>query len=47
MVRIEAQYQPDPATHAVYNEIFEIYKHIYKALAGAGVYKQITDFQQH
>jgi xylulokinase len=47
MVRIEAQYQPDPATHAVYNEIFEIYKIIYKALADAGVYKQITSFQQH
>jgi xylulokinase len=46
MVAIESHYEPDPAAHAVYNEIFEIYKNIYKSLADGEVYKQITDFQQ-
>jgi xylulokinase len=46
MVAIESHYEPDPAAHAVYNEIFEIYKNIYKSLADGEVYKQITNFQQ-
>ena len=45
MVRIEAQYQPDPAKHAVYNEVFEIYRNIYRALAQGNVYRQIAEYQ--
>ena len=45
MVSIEAQYEPDPGNHAVYNEVFEIYRNIYRSLADGGVYKQIADYQ--
>lgn len=45
MVKIESHYEPNPAAHAVYNEIFEIYKNIYRSLADGGVYRQIADFQ--
>ena len=45
MVRIEAQYEPDPVTHAIYDEVFEIYRNIYRSLADGGVYKQIADYQ--
>jgi xylulokinase len=46
MVSIEAQYTPDAGNHAVYNEVFEIYRNLYRSLADGDVYKQITDFQQ-
>ena len=45
MVSIEEQYEPDQGNHAVYNEVFEIYRNIYRSLADGGVYKQIADYQ--
>ena len=46
MVRIEARYEPNPSIHAVYNEVYEIYRNAYHSLAESGVYKQVTAFQQ-
>ncbi len=46
MVRIEAQYEPNQATHAVYDEVFEIYRNIYRSLAQGNVYKEVVNFQQ-
>jgi xylulokinase len=45
MVRIEAQYEPDARNHAVYNEVYAIYRNLYHSVAEAGVYKQVADFQ--
>jgi xylulokinase len=46
MVNIEAHYEPDPATHEVYNEVFDIFRNIYSSLAEGGVYEQIAEFQK-
>jgi xylulokinase len=45
MVRIEAQYEPDSKNHEIYNEIYDLYRNLYHAVADAGVYKQIAAFQ--
>jgi len=45
MVRIEAQYEPNAEAHAIYNEVFAIYKDTYRALADGGLYKNIAAFQ--
>jgi xylulokinase len=45
MVRIDEQYEPNPQNHAVYNEIYAIYRNLYSAVSKAGVYKEIAGFQ--
>lgn len=45
MVTIESQYEPNAKNHAVYNELYEIYRNIYASLAKGDVYKQIAAFQ--
>jgi xylulokinase len=45
MVTIESQYEPNAENHAVYNEVFDIYRNIYHSLAKGDVYKQIAAFQ--
>jgi xylulokinase len=46
MVNIESHYEPDPETHKVYNEVFDIFRNIYQSLADGGVYEEIADFQK-
>jgi len=45
MVKIESFYDPDPTANAVYNELFEIYRNVYRSLAQGNVYGQIAEFQ--
>lgn len=42
MIQIERRYEPDPARHRVYSELFEIYQSTYTALRDAGVYAKIS-----
>jgi xylulokinase len=37
-------FDPDPKTHQVYNEMYEIWQDAYKSLADGGVYKKLNDF---
>ncbi|MGD0038914.1 MAG: FGGY family carbohydrate kinase [Candidatus Dormibacteria bacterium] len=39
------EFEPDPRTHEVYNELYQVWKDAYKALADAGVYKELNKFQ--
>jgi xylulokinase len=38
-------FDPDPETHATYNELYGVWKDTYKALADSGVYKELNKFQ--
>jgi xylulokinase len=42
MVRIAERYEPNPATLARYNEMFDIYRTAYRALVEAGVFERIS-----
>jgi xylulokinase len=43
MVHFGKVYEPDKATHAVYDKVFALYKTAYKSLKEAGVYKELVD----
>lgn len=42
MIRIEERYEPDPAHHRIYNELYEIYTSAYRALKESGVFAQLS-----
>jgi len=42
LVRIAERYEPNPATLARYDEMFDIYKTAYRALVEAGVFERIS-----
>jgi len=42
MVRVERRCEPNPKLSAVYDEKFDIYKTVYKALVEAGVYERLA-----
>jgi xylulokinase len=46
MVRVVERYEPDLAVTQRYQELFEIYKQAYQALAGAGIFERIDSFQK-
>ena len=37
-------FEPDPETHRVYDEMYEIWQEAYLALASNGVYKKLNQF---
>ncbi|MDQ3429730.1 MAG: FGGY family carbohydrate kinase [Actinomycetota bacterium] len=45
MVNRTATYEPDMETHAVYDELYEVFKGTYQALAEGGVYDKLAGFQ--
>jgi D-xylulose kinase len=44
MVHITERYEPNPKNKPIYDRLFEIYKKIYVALEGAGVYRDLAQF---
>lgn len=38
-------FEPDPTSHATYNEMYELWQESYKALADSGFYKNLNKFQ--
>lgn len=44
MIRIEERYEPNPARHQIYNELYEIYTLAYQALKNNGVFSQLSNF---
>jgi len=38
-------FEPDPKTHEIYNELYELWKESYLALAKSGFYKDLNKFQ--
>ena len=42
MVRVERRFEPDQKLSARYEEKFDIYKSVYKALVEAGVYERLA-----
>ncbi|MDR1077120.1 MAG: hypothetical protein LBL55_00345 [Propionibacteriaceae bacterium] len=46
MVRITDSIDPIPANVAIYDQLFEIYRDTYYALANAGVYRKIAKFRR-
>jgi len=45
MVNRTATYEPDMETHVVYDELYEVFKGTYQALAEGGVYDKLAGFQ--
>jgi xylulokinase len=45
MLHKTGTYEPDPERHEIYNELYELWKDSYTALAASGFYKKLNDFQ--
>ena len=45
MVNQTATYEHDTQTHAVYDELYEVFKGTYHALAEGGAYDKLAEFQ--
>jgi xylulokinase len=45
MVRVDAQYSPNPKTAAVYDEIYDIYCRAYDALEAGGIFRALARLQ--
>lgn len=43
MVGVTQRYEPNMANHKTYNELFEIYKEVYRSLAVGNAYKMLTE----
>jgi sugar (pentulose or hexulose) kinase len=44
MIRIQERYEPDPARHRLYDELYGIYTSAYRALKDSGVFAQLSGF---
>jgi xylulokinase len=45
MVRVTATFEPNPAAHARYDELFAVFTNAYTSLAGGGVFAGLSSFQ--
>jgi sugar (pentulose or hexulose) kinase len=45
MLHKTGTYEPDSERHEIYNELYELWKDSYTALAASGFYKKLNDFQ--
>ena len=45
MINQTATYEPDTKTHAVYDELYGVFKDTYRALADGGAYDRLAEFQ--
>ena len=45
LVKIRRKYTPDAGNHERYDELYDLYKTLYKAMADSGVYERLAAFQ--
>ncbi len=43
MVRVEQHFEPNPALRARYDELFDLYQTVFRALRDAGVFQRLAD----